>query len=372
MKFPTIYKRTSSGAVQIWQQEINPNDSGQYRTISGQIDGKQVVSEWTSCIVTNAGRSNERSTAEQAQSEIEANYKKKLARDYHESLSEIDQEIIFKPMLAEKYSDYISRFNFKKAIVEPKYDGFRSVARFQDGQVNLWTRNGKRINTCPHICADLFPILSANPEWVIDGELYNHEFKDDFNELSSIIKRPKPSKEDLEKSERLMQYYVYDIAALDNCFDRYQILKQVLSGLKYVVVTPAYEVTSPAEVDMYYEQFLQEGYEGLMLRENKPYVGKRTSALLKRKETIDQEFILADIIEGTGNWAGKGKKAKLYLPNSNETFGAGIKGTQDFCKDLLANKEKYIGKKATVTYQALTPDGVPRFGIVKEFDRQDV
>lgn len=372
MKYPVIYKRTSTGATQIWRQEINDENPGQYRTISGQIDGKQVTSTWTSCIATNVGRSNERNTTEQVLFEIEANYKKKLERDYHLAIDDIDEEIIFEPMLAKKYEDYIHKLNFNKSLVECKYDGFRALARLQAGKVNLYTRKGKPILTCPHICESLHPILSKNPDWTIDGELYNHEFKDDFNAICSIIKRPKPTSEDLVRAKELMKYYVYDIAVDVNCWDRFQLLKQNLTGLDYVIVTEAYEVNSTDDVDKYYEHFLAEGYEGLMFRANKPYMNKRTDALLKRKEVIDEEYILAELVEGIGNWSGCAKSAQLYHPNSSETFGAGIKGTLEFCRNLLENKDLYVGKKATVSYQRLTPDGVPRFGIVKEFDRQDV
>src|SRR5678809_152974 len=106
MLYPYIYKRTSTGAVQIWQQEINDLAPEQYRTISGQIDGNLTTSAWKTCEGTNIGHSNERTPAQQAIFEVEANYKKKLEKDYHKELSKIDQDIIFKPMLAKEYKEY--------------------------------------------------------------------------------------------------------------------------------------------------------------------------------------------------------------------------------------------------------------------------
>lgn len=39
---------------------------------------------------------------------------------------------------------------------------------------------------------------------------------------------------------------------------------------------------------------------------------------------------------------------------------------------VLNNKDQYLGKKATVVYQNLTPKGIPRFGTIKELDRWDI
>jgi hypothetical protein len=81
----TIYKRTSTGAVQIWYGELD-RDNGRYRTSSGQQSGKITTSEWTQCQPKNVGRANATSAGEQAECELEAMYEKRLAREYHESI----------------------------------------------------------------------------------------------------------------------------------------------------------------------------------------------------------------------------------------------------------------------------------------------
>ena len=45
----TLFKRTTTGAVQTWRQEFNPTGDG-YRTVSGQLNGALVTSEWTICV----------------------------------------------------------------------------------------------------------------------------------------------------------------------------------------------------------------------------------------------------------------------------------------------------------------------------------
>lgn len=371
MLYPVIFKRTSTGATQMWQQEIDDANPGQFRSISGQVDGKKTTSSWTLCEGTNVGRSNERTPEQQAIFEVEANYKKKLEKDYHTSVDQIDVDIIFKPMLANEYKKHADGFvfNIKSTFAQPKLDGMRCITN-SEGQ---FSRNGKPVIGCPHITEELQNLFDANPDLVLDGELYNHEYKADFNSIMSSVKKKKPTAEHLKISKEVVQYHVYDMPSVKGKFsERSEAIKKLLSGLKYVVVVETIALNSKSDFDTYYEKCLEEGYEGAMLRKNTLYSNKRTSDLLKRKETIDQEFILVDLEEGKGNWSGKAKRATLKLIDSDITFGAGVTGTREYCADILINKEKYIGKKATVVYQMLTPDKIPRFGRVKELDRQDV
>ena len=100
MKFPTIYKQTKTGATQEWTIEVVEN---KYRTISGQTDGKKVVSEWTVCYGKNEGKTNATTDKEQALKEAEAKRKLKLEKDYSETISAITRKRHFEPMLAAKW-----------------------------------------------------------------------------------------------------------------------------------------------------------------------------------------------------------------------------------------------------------------------------
>jgi DNA ligase-1 len=66
---PTLFSRTSTGAIQQWTVQI---DGNKFRVESGQQDGKKVLSEWTTCLGKNIGRANETSPAEQATSEAQS------------------------------------------------------------------------------------------------------------------------------------------------------------------------------------------------------------------------------------------------------------------------------------------------------------
>lgn len=365
-----IYKRTATGAIQVWAQEIQ---GGKYRTVTGQQGSENfLTSEWVVCEPKNVGRANERSAEAQAIAEVESNYKKKLERDYFERIGDVDKPRIFLPMLAKDFADYKAKLDFGKNryFSQPKLDGMRCIAT-KDG---LFSRNGKRIYACDHIEAALAFTFMENPDLILDGELYNHAYKDDFNTIISAAKKQKPTDTDREMAREVIQYHVYDVPSADAGFSaRFDSLFDVLADLRagapitFVPTAPAY---SHEMLDEIYGEYLADGYEGQMIRTDTAYVNKRTSDLLKRKESIDAEFVLVDLEPGKGNWSGKAKRAILQTADGR-TFGAGVTGTQEFCASLLAEKESYLGKPCTVRYFSLTPDGIPRFGRVKEFNRED-
>ena len=62
--------------------------------------------------------------------------------------------------------------------------------------------------------------------------------------------------------------------------------------------------------------------------------------------------------------------AKMRLDNG-KTFDSNARGNEESYKKILRNKKQLIGKKATVRYQNLSPDGIPRFPVIVDFDRFD-
>lgn len=356
-----IYKRTSTGAIQQWEQEIN---GPKYRTISGQVGGKLVTSEWTVCTGKNIGKSNETTPKQQAILEVKANYKKKLEqKGYHTSIDDIDNETFFKPMLAKEYDGSIE-FPIHS---QPKLDGIRCIV----SKKGMFTRNGKNIVSCPHIYKALAPLFKENPNLVLDGELYNHELKHEFNTIVSLAKKTKPTQEDLDESERLIQYHVYDMYdAVSEFSIRSFMLRELLPENESIVKVNTQKCLNEKQLDALYESYLYAGYEGQMLRLDKPYENKRSGNLLKRKPSNSDEFELVDIKPGVGNYDGIAKIATLKM-SDGRLFGAGIAGSQDRNRQILIDKDKYIGNKTTVEYIGLTPDGIPRFGRVKEFNRSD-
>lgn len=353
--YPELYKLDSKGKLRVWFME---REGHHYRTYSGLFDGKRAVTGWTEAKATNVGRSNERNPEAQAIFEIEAEYEHNLTRDYHKTPEGAKGGAhFFEPMLAAKYS------KFAPGFAQPKLDGIRCITK-ADG---MWSRQGKPIGGAPHIMEALAPVFKEHPNVIFDGELYNHDLRDDFNKIVSIVKKQDPDAEQLEESRRICQYHVYDMPSDDAVFGQrfwgiqaINRMHKLLGGPIHLVETV--EVTSAEAYDEHHGRWMEEGYEGSMWRADAPYEQKRSKTLQKRKEFQDDEFELIRIEEGNGNWAGVAKRAVCRLPDGRE-FGAGIKGTRERAAELLHEDHKVV----TIQYFALTPDGIPRFPVATKF-----
>ena len=362
MKLPTIYKQTKTGATQEWTVEVVSN---RYRTISGQTDGKKTISEWTVCYGKNAGKANETSDKEQALKEAESKRKLKLEKDYSETISGIKRKRHFEPMLAQKWEDRKDEIVYP-IYSQPKLDGIRCIVT-KDG---MWSRNGKPIISAPHIRESLDKLFQHDPNLILDGELYADKFANDFNKIVSLVKKTKPTADDLKQSAKNIEYHVYDIPSVDGTFKERCIELDELSldFPKCVKQVETHIVKSETEVTEWYENYVERGYEGQILRTDDLYENKRSKSLLKHKSFIDEEYTIIDICEGEGNRAGTAGYF-VFQTKDGKPFKSNVKGTWEETADMLKNKKKLIGKEATVKYFNLTPDGIPRFPYVISIDR---
>jgi DNA ligase-1 len=364
-----LYKKTATGAVQVWWQE---QQGHRYRTHSGQVGGQIVTSAWTEAQAKNVGRSNETTPIQQASLEVDSNYTKKTKEGYLPSIGEAEASTKFKPMLAKNYDDYhdkvwVAHCSGSYVLVQPKLDGIRCIATSS----GLFSRLGNPIVATPHIMEALRPVFRSRPGLIIDGELYNHDLREDFNAIVSLTKKTKLTDLDIRNSEEMIEYHIFDVAGSageESTHARIQSAHEVANLTGMVAVSTAV-VHDRDELDAYYASYLDAGYEGQMIRISGPYEQKRSSLLLKRKEFVDSEFVVVDIEEGVGNAAGGAKIAHLRLDtNPDVIFKADITGTVAERKDILRRRAEYIGGQATVKYFAQrTPDGIPRFGKVKTF-----
>ncbi len=354
IKYDTLYHIDDNGNVRVWWME---RENDRYRAISGIEGGQLVTSEWKYTEPKNVGRSNATTGAQQAEAEVESQYTKKLDRKYTRTKESAGRSNIIEPMLADKYKGWDRKWG--SVFSQPKLDGMRCIAT----RSGMFSRQGKPVVTVPHIAEQLRPFFEANPDAVLDGELYNHDLRDNFNELISIARQSKPSTEDLKRSASVIQYHVYDQIGPDKFGVRHHNLIRELRGPSIVIVTTT-RLESEEALDFQYGELLKNGYEGQMIRLDAPYEQKRSKRLLKRKEFSDEEFEVIELVEGVGNWAGYAKSVHCRNPAGRD-FHAGIKGSQEFTRELL--KRNPPPRTVTVRYQNVTPDGSLRFPIAVAF-----
>jgi DNA ligase-1 len=356
MIYPTLYKLSTTGKVSTWYIETEGN---KFRTVSGFFDGLKVTSDWTVC----EGKSYNNSE-QQATKQAEALHKKKKDLGAFENINDIDKPTPFKPMLAKDWAKEKHKVTYKNNIfVQRKYDGVRCICN-KDG---LWTRNGKQIVSSPHIFNGLNHLFKQDPNLILDGELFAEKEICDFNKIISCVKKTKPKIGDLIESEKYIKYYVYDFPSCEEKYYNRNIALKNLNLPDCCVLVETYSVNNEKQIKEFYTQFIEEGYEGLIVRLNSLYQNSRSSYLLKYKEFFDQEFIIKDIIQGIGKLTNKA--GTILCEIEGKEFNSSINGTHEYLEEIWKNKNQFIGKSATVKYFELTSDGIPRFPKVIQIDR---
>lgn len=352
----TLYKYSTKGAPLQWSIEVVGD---RYRTIEGQVGGKLTTSQWTICFPKNIGKANSTTAEEQAQKKAESIFRKKKESGFSESL-ETSGAKYFEPMLAHKWDEHPIK-DGEEIALQPKLDGHRCIAYLKDGKVYLQSRKGKHITSCVHIEKELENFFQQHPSVILDGELYNHSIP--FETISGAVRKIEPSKESL-----LIQYHVYDAVLPDrnaDFFTRHSFLKENLKASLVVEILKTQITNSHSMAEICEERWVEEGYEGIMVRNTKfPYENKRSKSLLKWKRFEDEEFRIVEINEGQGNRTGLATEAVLSLPDG-KTFSAGIIGNDDYSRNLYNNREKVKNLRATVKFQGKTNTGIPRFGKMK-------
>lgn len=367
MKLQTIYKRTKTGATQEWTIEVEGN---KYRSHSGQVGGQITTNEWTVCFGKNVGRANSTTDEEQAMAEAVAKRTKKLESGYFEDVNNINEQQYFEPMLAAKWEDYKDKIQYP-IYSQAKLDGIRCIVT----KNGMFSRNGKPIVSAPHIFNSLSNLFVDMPDLILDGELYADKFANDFNKIVSLVKRTKPTAEDLMDSEKQIEYHIYDLPSsnknfIERAFDL-GILFETRSELhSYCKLVDTRKVESEDDVMEQYGLLVDAGYEGQILRLDANYENKRTKSLLKHKSFIDEEYTILDICEGEGNKSGQ-CGYMVFETVDGKPFKSNVKCTWEEGALILKNKNNLIGKSATVKYFNLTPDGIPRFPYVINLARED-
>ena len=113
--------------------------------------------------------------------------------------------MINKPMLAHKYDD--SRVDWSQPVyIQPKLDGVRCLFT-KDG---AYSRSGKQFMNLRHIEMALKPFFDQQPDVILDGELYNHKLKNDFEKIISLVRKQKPTDIDRIDAQHLVQFHCYD------------------------------------------------------------------------------------------------------------------------------------------------------------------
>ena len=267
----------------------------------------------------------------------------------------------FKPMLAHPVSKTINWQNENEThFIQPKLDGVRCIIT----RYGAHSRNGKQFHNCKHILTELKPLFADNPFLILDGELYNHKFKNNFNKIISLVKKQKPTQADKFESASYLQFHCYDLfSSYLKFIDRTLAITNLKSKykLKFTHEVDTKVVWNDDELNKYHKQNKINGYEGSMLRTNSLYEQKRSYTLQKVKDWSDTEATITGYVEGKGKFAkGLGKwlaidkdDRKVEIPWPTLTI--------ENRKQMWQARNEYIGKLLTFEFFERTPAGAYRF-----------
>lgn len=358
MKLPILYHKAKGGDLRQWTVWA---DGDTIYTEYGQVGGKLQVSE-KKAIAKNVGRANATTPAEQAKLEADSLWRFKVERKYSETKEDAQEELRL-PMLAHKYADKQKHVVFP-AWVQPKLDGVRCLASWEGDEIALTSRTGKPYKM-PTVQEQLSTWLPR--DMTLDGELYLHGMS--CQGVTSLVKK-------WQKGSGSIVYNVYDVPIVDGCEiltseERIARLFDVQESTNIQRVA-GFEVTSHDDMMVRYGEFMQNGYEGAILRLHHGHYlwGYRSSELLKVKEFQDEEFVVVHAKEGRGKMAGCVVWTCMNNLDETQNFDCTMKVTMEERARMYRERKDYIGRVLTVRFFDRTDDNLPRFpvGIVFRAD----
>ena len=271
---------------------------------------------------------------------------------------------MIKPMLAHKFDNSRVDWSSQNVYIQPKLDGVRCVFT-KDG---AFSRTGKKFMNVKHIELALESFFEQHPNIVLDGELYNHKLKRDFEKIISLVRKQKPTDTDRLDAQHLVQFHCYDY--IDDRYDSYATRRDQLicsdiydAQIKFVLAKRVYSYDEAREL---HATYLSEGYEGSIIRLDGVYKHGRSYDLMKFKDFSDTEATIIGYEVGKGKRSGTLGKF-IMLDDEVVQFGCppGKGYTYKDLADMLTNIQDYIGRRATFTYFQRTQAGSYRHPLYK-------
>ena len=276
------------------------------------------------------------------------------------------------PMLAKVLKDD-KPFAKKSFIGQWKINGVRCIIgavdtndMFKPVSLRYWSREGTEWTDklswmddviLPFISSDLLDAMIEEGA-CLDGELYIPG--QPVNNINSFVKNTNLPQ------HKLLQYWCYDVL-IENmptgirnnvrlnsikkiCYD-YNDITEHLNNKSQLVLLPNVNIDCFNTATRFRDKFINLGFEGLIIRDSDAeyQFGKRNSAMFKYKRIDDGKFKIVDVVpEGV-----RKDLCKLVLQNdiNDNQFECTINASHAYQEMILKEKDKYIGKYASVEFR---------------------
>jgi DNA ligase-1 len=267
---------------------------------------------------------------------------------------------VFKVALANPYAPKRADFENEEWYGSRKLDGARCICRKEGNTVNFYSRNGKEFETLGRIAEDVKQIPG---NFILDGEvcMVDENGAEDFQGIMKQIRRKNHTIAnpkflvfdcltleefdnhggDTKLSDRLLRKPIDQISLVE--YQTLDIVEQSLIQTEEQFT----EMTKDAEVN---------GYEGIMIRKNIGYEGKRSHNLLKVKKFHDEEYTVLDCVNGTMRWTEDGQQVEkeclsnIIIEHKGNRVNVGSGFSKEQREYYLNRHDELIGKTVTVQY----------------------
>lgn len=261
---------------------------------------------------------------------------------------------VFDVMLAKKFSEHSDkvRGNF---IITKKMDGTRLVIIKEKGVVTGYTRQGKEYIGLNQIESDILSIQNLD-NVVFDGELLA-DFVGNTNEIfSETLKRSRNK----DKDKKGLVYHIFDMMPLDefkcgkskkNAIDRKRDLSDIFKGSRFEFlneVKPLYIGNDFSEIAKWANYAKEQGWEGIMVNLDKPYVCKRTEFLLKVKDMQSCDLKVVGFEEGDGRL--KGTLGAILCEYKDNIVKVGSGFSDELRYEIWRDKDIWINRVVEIQY----------------------
>jgi len=264
----------------------------------------------------------------------------------------------FDVALASKYEPKNCDFENEEWLASRKLDGVRCIVRKEGDKINAFSRAGKEFLTLQKVLDDVYLIPG---DFVLDGEicLMDEDGNEDFQGIMKQIK-----KKDFTMDNP--KFVIFDYLTLEEfdtkkgttkLEDRYTNLQE--SDLEFADTLTLLEqnlIKEDQQLSDMIDEAERQGYEGVMLRKNSGYEGKRSKNLLKCKKFFDAEYEVIDIEHDFNRVIVDGEEVEemmmrnVVIEHKGNRVSVGSGFSHEQKRKYNTNPENIMGKTITVQY----------------------
>lgn len=266
----------------------------------------------------------------------------------------------FEVALANNYDHRADKIDFERDefYASRKLDGCRVLAIVENKKISFFSRQGKEFFTLDNLKSDIEDLNLDNV--VFDGEvcMVDKNGKEDFASIIKLIRRKDFTIEN-------PKYKIFDMITLKDFYqcksktilrDRFDHLNTFFKNSKHCEIIEQWRVKSNEHLVELQNLAEKSGWEGLILRKNTIYEGKRSNNMLKVKKFHDAEYVVNNVVMGPIRFIKDGLEVEeemlsaVVISHKGFTVKVGSGFTLDQRKQFKLAPDQIIGKTITVKY----------------------